>query len=325
MEGEVYAIPGFVRSVVGNCWWVRDEVFTELGLRIEEFQQSDTDALFASLYGKNDGQRFLERVDNSKCSSWYNGVVTVGPSSMFHTLNNRYQRIGACFAIDYSDGKPTVVNYLETDYTRQLQEKLLYYTTQGYTVKEDGKQLVSYSNSFLDTVYSYQETSSGNMDGGKVWLIPWGQTHYELRSGTTYATGISKNAEHPVLAMTLLEKLGSDQEFLTKLCRGFEGKDYVLRDGVYEALARKYGSYRMDFLIGPANFVEFDVDFSNLSLPGKEGMTRLETYRESIENAQIWLPVEFNWVYMEEAMEDIYGILDVWLEDHPEYAGMLHN
>ena len=311
VDGEIYAIYSSNHTAVGNGWWVREELFTELGFTQEDFQTEDIDNLFARIYEKNSNKGFLDGdLHNSLCESSYNGVKTLAPGSMQFVLSNRFQLIGGCYAIDYSGEKPVVVNYLETEAFRTYQQKLFRYAAMGYMVSENQTYLVDYGNTYRAEVYSYQQD-------GKVWMLPQEQLHYTVYTGTCYATGICKASKNKTLVLELLERIAQDADFRTKLCYGVEGKDYVVEDGVYRALRREDGSYRMDFLTQLAAFTEFSVNDNNVYLPKAEGMTRLETYRENVNKAQLWLPVEFNWVYMESTLKAINEELRKYLPMFP--------
>ena len=311
VDGEIYAIYSSNHTAVGNGWWVREELFTELGFTQEDFQTEDIDDLFARIYEKNSNKGFLDGdLHNSLCESSYNGVKTLTPGTMQFVLNNRFQLIGGCYAIDYSGEKPVVVNYLETEAFRTYQQKLFYYAGMGYMVSENQTYLVDYGNTYRAEAYSYQQD-------GKVWMLPQEQLHYTVYTGTCYATGICKASIKKTLVLELLERIAQDADFRTKLCYGVEGKDYVVEDGVYRALRREDGSYRMDFLTQLAAFTEFSVNDNNVYLPKAEGMTRLETYRQNVDNAQLWLPVEFNWVYMESTLKAINEELRIYLPMFP--------
>ncbi len=311
VDGEIYAIYSGNHTAVGNGWWVREELFTELGFTQEDFQQADIDGLFARIYEKNGQKGFLDGdLHNSLCEGSYNGVKTLTPGSMQFVLNNRFQLIGGCYAIDYSGEKPVVVNYLETEAFRTYQQKLFRYAAMGYMVLENQTYLVDYGNTYPAEAYSYQQD-------GKVWMLPQEQLHYTVYTGACYATGICKASIKKTLVLELLERIAGDEDFRTRFCYGVEGKDYVVEDGICRALAREDGSYRMDFLTQLAAFTEFSVNENNVYLPKAEGMTRLETYRQNVDNAQLWLPVEFNWVYMEITLKNINEELRKYLPMFP--------
>jgi hypothetical protein len=148
-------------------------------------------------------------------------------------------------------------------------------------------------------------------------MLPQEQLHYTVYTGACYATGICKASIKKTLVLELLERIAGDEDFRTRFCYGVEGKDYVVEDGICRALAREDGSYRMDFLTQLAAFTEFSVNDNHVYLPKAEGMTRLETYRQNVDNAQLWLPVEFNWVYMEITLKDINEELRKYLPMFP--------
>lgn len=311
-DGEVYGLlAGQVYPTSGG-WRVRDEVFTEYGFTVEDFQKDflSMDEVFAKLYEKNGNKGFLYVHRASLMWTYREGVAVIWPSTMEKMIRNRFHCIGLCYAIDYSGEKPVVVNYLETEYFKQYSRKLFAYSSYLYD-KSDANELVSYGSCYSAYPACYREDPGFYTEPGYRWLIPVGQTSVPM-GYMQKMTGILKDSDQQTLALRLLEALGEDDTFRKQFLFGWEGKDYEVVDGEYQALSRQDGTYNMKFLSGMSPFCGFIYDdhaVNEFLLPETEGMTRLETYQSSIEQSQIWAPVRFNWSEMEENRDQIEEIL----------------
>jgi hypothetical protein len=225
-------------------------------------------------------------------------------------IENRYDCIGLCYGIDYSGEKPVVVNYLETEYFTQLRQKLFEYPKYLYS-GSDANELVSYGTCYSAYPASYYEEPHDVIEPGYRWLIPADQT--SVSTGYLQKmTGILKKTDQRTLALKLLETLGEDETFRKQFLFGWEGKDYEVVKGEYQALSRQDGTYNMKFLSGMSPFCGFiydDYGTTEFLLPEADGMSRLETYQSSVEQSQIWAPVTFNWSQMGAERAQIEKIL----------------
>ena len=319
-DGEVYGLPAGRDYPIGGGWHVRDEVFTEYGFTVEDFQKDflSMDEVFAELYEKNGNKRFFG-LDNADLTWRYkNGVAAIWPGSMHEMIDSRFDCIGLCYGIDYSGEKPVVVNYLETEYFTQLRQKLFEYSKYLYS-ESDANELVAYRTCYSAYPACYYEEPYGTIEPGYRWLIPVEQTSVS----TEYLqkmTGILKKSDQRTFALQLLEALGEDETFRKQFLFGWEGKDYKVVDGEYQALSREDGTYNMKFLSGMSPFCGFiydDYGTNEFLLPEADGMNRLETYQSSVEQSQIWAPVTFNWSQMRTERAQIEKILRDYLQYLP--------
>lgn len=312
-DGEVYGLPiGRAFPMTGG-WHVRDEVFTEYGFTIEDFQKDflSMDEVFAELYEKTGNKGFLY-MDYRSTIAWTqrDGATVIWPGRMHDIVDSRYDCVGLCYAIDYSGEKPVVVNYLETEYFAQVREKMFDYVKYEYT-KTDANQLVSYGPCYSAYPARYYVEANSGVGAGYRWLIPVEETSVSLGYSQSM-TGILKNSDQQDLALCLLETMGKDETFRKQFLLGQEGKDYEVVDGWYQPLSRQDGTYNMRFLSGMSPFcgpIYDDYITREFILPETEEMTRLEAYQSSVEQSKIWAPVEFNWSEMGEAHREIEKIL----------------
>lgn len=319
-DGEVYGLPAGRDYPKGGGWHVRDEVFTEYGFTVEDFQKDflSMDEVFAELYEKNGNKGFFG-LDNADLTWRYkNGVAAIWPGSMHEMIDSRFDCIGLCYGIDYSGEKPVVVNYLETEYFTQLRQKLFEYSKYLYS-ESDANELVAYRTCYSAYPACYYEEPYGTIEPGYRWLIPVEQTSVSTEYRQKM-TGILKKSDQRTLALQLLEALGEDETLRKQFLFGWEGKDYKVVDGEYQALSRQDGTYNMKFLSGMSPFCGFiydDYGTNEFLLPEADGMNRLETYRSSIEQSQIWAPVTFNWSQMGTERAQIERILRAELQYLP--------
>lgn len=314
-DGEVYGLPAGRVYPISAGWLVRDEVFTEYGFSIEDFQKDffSMDEVFAELYEKNGNQGILYWFEGFSSSSRGSATVLL-PGSMDQSIDSRFDCVGLCYAIDYSGEKPVVVNYLETEYFDRLRRKMFEYSSYLYNAS-DANQLVSYVSCYSAYPARYYEEAYGGAEPGYRWLIPVENPSVAIEYRQNM-TGILKGSDQKTLALQLLEILGEDEIFRKQFLFGQEGEDYEVVDGEYQALSRQDGTYNMKFLSGMSAFCGFiydDYGTTEFLLPEAEGMTRLETYQVSVAQSQIWAPVEFNWSEMGEEYGQIEKILRTYL------------
>ena len=156
--------------------------------------------------------------------------------------------------------------------------------------------------------------------------------------------GISAKSVHQEQALSLLERIMSDDALRLQLCFGKEGRDYTLDEGnVYSLITQEDGSYYyMDYLSPQARFFEFncvDQDTGRLvcstsyhSVIRHEGMTRLESYQADWQQVSFsYCPVVFDYSVIDaeltaigQVMGDYYPMFnykDRYLEEY--YPKML--
>lgn len=313
---EVYGLPTGRIYPTSAGWLIRDEVFTQYGFTIADFQKDffSVGEVFEKLYEKTGNQGFLNLEERSLLIRERDGATVLLPGSMNQSIENRFDCVGLCYGIDYSGEKPVVVNYLETQYVAQLRRQMFDYAHYRYSAT-DANQLISYVNCYSAYVAGYQQEANDGVKPGYRWFVPAEKASFAVKRGLNM-TGILKESDQQALALKLLETMGEDETFRRQLLFGQEGMDYKVVDGTYQALSRQDGAYNMKFLSGMSPFCGFiydDYGANEFHLPEAEGMTRLEAYRSSVEQSQIWAPVEFNWSEMGKEHKQIEKILREYL------------
>ena len=319
VDGMIYGVPTVPRYAVGSGWNVREEGLTQLKTGIDEFQKEywEMDEVFHRLYEKNSYEPFMLKLESGITTQKINGVAALLPSAVSTMLDNRFDVIGSCFAVDYSGEKPMIVNYLRTDYVRDIQQAMLRYDQAGYYMSGTGEmQLLDYSNCFSDATYTY---TWGKYDfAQEIICTPVTQLHY-AQTSTPLLTGILQKSANARTALKLLSEMGEDKELRDRILLGTEGKDYTLKNGEYQPLEREDGSYAMTFLSPLDNFdVSLD-DHADMLYPVKEGMDRLSSYRQVMDDVQVWQTISFDYTTLAQEELAVRQVLEKYL---PEFATM---
>ena len=301
--GEVYGIAATTTpSPLANGWFIKEDSLADLGLSTSDFQGKllwEMDDCFAAVYQKNGNIPFLY-VDNDSVVSY--GFAGRGdtegylPAVLQSVIDCRYQCIGSCFAIDYSQEVPTVVNYLDTDYVRNCQAAITRYKKLGYTTYSYEDSKVIYTSVRANFPYSTPDNCIA---------IPNGELRIAAGSGNGFVSGISASSKHPEEALSLLALIAEDEEFRMQLFYGEEGRDYVLEDGYYVSVKQDDGSrYNLDFLSCLAYFSGLSCDgesmefmrvpsVDNSAEPILEGETLLQTHRTLLDESVVWYPLQY--------------------------------
>ena len=301
--GEVYGIAATTTpSPLANGWYIKEDSLANLGLSTSDFNKKvlwEMDDCFAAIYQKNGNMPFLS-VDNDSVVSYgfagRGGTEGYLPAVLQTVIDCRYQCIGACFAIDYSQKVPTVVNYLDTDYIRNCQAAITRYKKLGYT---------TYSYEDSKVFYTSVRANFPYLTPDYCIAIPSGELRIAAGSGNGFVSGISATSEHQEEALSLLAFITEDEEFRMQLFYGKEGRDYVLEDGYYVSVKQNDGSrYNLDFLSCLAYFsglscrwgsMEFmrvpSVD--NSAEPVIEGKTLLQTHQTLLNESVVWYPLQY--------------------------------
>ena len=301
--GEVYGIAATTTpSPLASGWYIKEDSLANLGLSTSDFNKKvlwEMDDFFATVYQKNGNIPFLY-VDNDSVISYgfagRDGTEGYLPGALQSAIDCRYQCIGSCFAIDYSQEVPTVVNYLDTDYVRNCQAAITRYKELGYT---------TYSYEDSKVIYTSVRANFPYLTPDNCIDIPSGELRIAAGSGNGFVSGISATSEHQEEALSLLALIAEDEEFRVQLFYGKEGRDYVLKDGYYVGVKQDDGSrYNLDFLSCLAYFsglscrwgsMEFmrvpSVD--NSAEPIIEGKTLLQTHQTLLDESVVWYPLQY--------------------------------
>ena len=222
------------------------------------------------------------------------------------------QTIGACFAIDHSGDTPAIVNFLETDTVRLIQQATARYRAAGYVVGLDSVLgMVTYSSVHGEKTYTLED--------GTI-CIPVEESVFVAEASGNYISGIAATSQYKTEAISLLRLIGEDEAFRMQLLFGKEGRDYVLEDGYFSLVKQEDGSdYSMTIVSPLAFFAGMTAKESpNLRTPGVdpnmmvtyEGKTTLQTYVEMMDTCDIsYYPIVFDYSEFEQevaAVDDVF-------------------
>ena len=167
LGGEILGVPTLFTPPLGHGFSVDSNVLTDWGITVEDFAVPywEMDSLFARIYEKNGHKAFLydpvgdyKILTDPNTGNQYHennsSVIRTGhiclPGSFYQQIMGHFQTVTSCFAIDFSSGKPTVVNYLETDFVRLSQAAMLRYRKAGYLTISDTTALIASDEAFRE-------------------------------------------------------------------------------------------------------------------------------------------------------------------------------
>ena len=318
VDGTVYGYGTWIYRVYDNAWTLDTALLEAAGLTAADFQKNywELDEVFAKLFQANgerpfmytngDGVAFSNDYIGGQLSSWC-------PIFMDQIIPEYYDLVGSCFAVDYSRETPAVVNYLETDTIRRMQEAAVRYVSAGYYTNNPkllDKQVFYGTMNVLgkyssDNNYLYVIQSDGYFKGTGCWGL---------------VSGVAAASDHKAEAISLLSLIAEDEVFRMQLFYGKEGWDYKVADGYYEIIRQQDGTdYSLDF-ISPLSYfsgLTSNPATSDMKSPGtenwgliaQEGKTALETYQDSVDRSVRTYPIIFDYTGFEqevEAMEKIF-------------------
>jgi len=296
VNGEIYGISKSVANVYSEGWVVDEDVLTEYGLTVADFQKNywEMDETLKKLKEAS-GKRKLIEISGNAIEGFGNPDVAVQIMRLFpgiagDAMNTSFTGIGSVFAVEYVNGVPKVINTLDTEITHKIRDAVLRYRDQ-YGASDDGSVNIKlYAKTICrDRPYRRVDTAMGET----YWEIPASEPYYNAaeRPVLRDCSGVSASSKYQKEAVTLLSLIAEDEEFRMQLLYGKEGRDYTFNEnGEYKKVKQEDGStYNMSFL-SPWSY------FSGLNdaLPQYEGMTVLETYLEMIENAEPYYAVPFD-------------------------------
>ena len=318
MDGEIYGICTQPSRSFGHGWQIDTGFLTNNGLTVEDLSKPfwEMDELFAKLYEANGYEPFLY-YDSDGC--YLSGKRTTSPKDRLaaskYMMDNSiatalplggicdaveydsFQPIGACFAIDFAAEKPTVVNMLETDRVRNIQQAYARYRKAGYTTTDESQNKLCYIQVYSSETYVH----------GAYTYIPMTDTLMKSCNGQNML-GISKTTDHMEDALSFLKLITEDEEIRWQLCYGKEDRDYIITNNVFynskykeeEELVWDLGIHNFDMLT-PLNYFYGIPTEQYASTPrpmyySREGMTALETYYEDVENLDhCFYPIQFDY------------------------------
>ena len=322
VDGTVYGYGTWIYRVYDVAWTLDPALLKAAGLTAADFQKNywELDEVFAKLFRANGERPFMYASLNGiiRTNDYIGGQLSsVCPWFMDPIIPEYYDLVGACFAIDYSRETPAVVNYLETDTIRRMQEAAVRYVSAGYYT-DDPRQLdkrLSYGSINVLKKYSSQKDS-----------LVWESDGYFFKGtgGWGLVSGVAAASDHKAEAISLLSLIAEDEAFRMQLFYGKEGRDYKVTDGYYEIIRQQDGTdYSLDF-ISPLSYfsgLTSNPATSDMKSPGtenwgliaQEGKTALETYQDSVDRSVRTYPIIFDYTGFEQEVEAMEKIFEKYL------------
>lgn len=316
VDHQIYGIPTTVPQAYAGGWIIKPETLIVYGLSEGAFGEDfcKMDGVFSQIYSKNGHRPFLYLPDTSIYQSGNSEIgqaVSSFPGVLADLITQRYKGIGACFAIDCFAQIPTVVNALETDRIREVQQAIARYTAAGYVTEDRELAQLQYCTVFSDTKYY---NHSGSL------VIPNTRTVFHHTDPGGMLCGLSRYTRHKEEALSLLKLIAEDTEFRMQLFYGKEGRDHIIQDGYYVITVYDDGSsYSLDFLSPLSYFsgLTANSETANFLSPGTEnwslltcdGKDTLEAYRAVLDSSILPHPVVFDYAAFGnelKAMEIVY-------------------
>ena len=311
VNGEIYGIRTNVAPAATMGWYVDSSLLKKLELTPADFTGAfwEMDELLAQLDAELLGE-FLsvggEGISRDAANVFWSGYYPSALSAAWDSLH----RIGSCFAIDYSEATPKVVNFLELPEVRQCQEAVVRYKKMGYVTDDWEKVKVS---------FGYGRYTEPTNTYGYLY-IPVTEPFFNP-SGTGYFSGIAAGSQHQKAAASLLGLIANSEDFRMQLFFGKKDRDYTEKDGIYTIVKQEDGSdYSMDFLSPLAYFCDLTQDenkassrspatMDNIYLAGSTGAEKLAYLRNALDDADVFLPIAFDFTEYEEECGNIKWVL----------------
>ena len=319
VDGEIYGVPATPVQPKSSGWTVFKDWMNAVGLTDADLSRNfwEMDKIFAQVYARNGNKPFLRISDDglSQYARHQNQIYNpYFARSMFNAVDGRYQMIGSVYAVDYGGAKPTVVNILETDWTRNFQEAIIRYKDAGY-VAEGAEATLCYERGFSDFPHDTTEEQR---------YIPVTKLRYDGRNTSTHVSGVSVASEYMEEAVKLLALITEDQQFQMCLWYGKEGRDYTCENGIYSEIVREDGSvFNLDFLsqLSYHSDVFVKTNRTNTRVPSvhkgyqtvaQEGMSSIETIQRMLTDGSVAYPVEFDLTPYKQELTDIRELMNAY-------------
>lgn len=309
IDGEVYGIPALTAELEIIGWIVDNSVLKD-GVTADDFTRNywEMDDVFAKLYANNNNKPFLYPIREGVA---YDNKVCL-PASINFTALAEFERIAACYGIDYTLETPTIVNILETERIRLTQAAMKRYTEAGYFVTEEERSSATVDFARLHADFPYTR--------GDSQYIPAGKVHAVNNTPDGRITGISASSENKDAALSLLALMADDLEFRKLLFFGREGKEYQIEDGVLRTLPDENGNvYSMTELSGLADFCGLKLDYHEKYFPTQDGEPLSESFPAMLEHSVIRYPLSraygFDTSTVDEEIKAVNKLLGVKEDD----------
>lgn len=328
VEDQIYGIPISLQQAYAGGWIIKPEMLTACGLNEASFSGDfcEMDDVFLQIYRENGNKPFLYLTNSAMLrtgNAEIGQTVSVYPSVLADIISQQYKGAGSSFAIDYSLEAPAVINTLETNYTRKVQQAIARYTAAGYVTNDFKQVQLEYDTVFADFKY---RSNSGKL------VIPNTPAVFHHTNPGGMLSGVSVNTQHKEEALSLLNLIAEDKEFRMQLFYGREGRDYTVADGYYEIRRYEDGStYSLDFLSPLSYFsgLTSDKETANLLSPGTEnwslfscdGKDLLETYQTVLDKSILSYPVAFNYAAFENELKALEAVYEKYFPDFGRLTG----
>ena len=326
VEGEVYGIRTIPAQSWANGWVIAPEVFDTYDLSADDFTGNfwEMDKVFQKIYAQNGNKPFLYNNNGKFLSTEASDPKAIDdyfPSTIYDLINNIYFDAGAIFGIDYSGQTPKIVNKLDTETVRNIQNALMRYIEAGYITDQAAKAVVHYGS--VAGAHTYTR-------GQGETVIPVTTPVFKATRANGYMSGISANTQNRECALFLLKLIVEDNEVAVQLFFGKEGRDYTIENGYYTLQTQADGtSYSLDFISPLSYFCGMTSDkmTADMRSPGTEnwnfvqynGKTLLRSYQELLDESVLSYPVVFDYSGFE---DELKAIETVCLEYFPEFTAL---
>ncbi len=298
--GEIYGIPSGATSAISNGWCVETKKLEEWGLTVEDFQKDywEMDEVLAKIYAANGKKGFMQF---SISASVLNALPNRTPGMVvpIDYISSRYQRnVGAFYALDLKGDSPKVVNPLEEEEFRLIQEATIRYKDAGYEyVSQEGESCLVF---FTEVTNSVQPYSS---DRGYTYIPVTEVCYAQQYPDYLSLSGVAANTPYAAEAIMLLNLIAEDEAFREHLCFGEEGRDYRYSDGFPLPITGEDGSSYSTIYLSPLR------GFSSVYFSSPQ--EKLAAYREALNSASyMYCPVTFDFSGFEQELEElgvVYG------------------
>ena len=307
LDGEVYGVSAETCMPSYLGWQVNATVIDTYGLTVEDFQHEfwEMDDVFEELYRQHGDSLIMISQEDSTMPVVSGSDFRLPENAMENSAT--FRPIAACYAIDSSGDKPSVVNILETERMKAIRSAISRYLEAGYTCLDtelNARYLISYTSVPNDEPV---------LRNGR-WQIPVGEPYIITRQMFGNMTGIAKNGEHKEEALAVLQLLAEDETFRRLLCFGQEGVNYTLENGIGTPIEKEwhylgYLSPMSDF--SGMNTQEWTPTSNRFAVA--EGEDPLTVYRQLVEKSNLLCPLGFsygfNLVGLEDEVKAVNGIV----------------
>jgi len=327
LDGEIYGVPTRKAYPTGLGWYVDKTFMEEQGLTDADFQKPfwEMDALFSRISDQYSGPFLFGNSDSySIFTSYTTGVplTDYSPGVAQAVLRQHFSRCGSVFGIDASSGK--VVNVLDTDISRNMQQAIMRYTKAGYVTQKNNWKVQ------FGAVYGHLTGYSAGDSSYRIIPITASVQNMNDVVEPSRMNGIAKESNYQKEGVTLLALLAEDEDFLKQFAFGKEGRDYVINEeGFYRIKVNDAGAdYGLSHLAIMSGFCGIQSENGNARNPGADydqdivcdGKSYLETHREIWDNIEAKYIIAFNYTGFEAELAAIEKVCKTYFSSYSMMA-----